>query len=98
MPWKNLKKLDYEVQHTKKRRGKIYRAGRLFATGEAEISKDEVRFSPKHRKSSAGLLSVPVKLITKKTEPPIFLEHTKELLDSSSEEMWFFRSVTQIGS
>jgi hypothetical protein len=84
-------KLDYEIEEASpKFRGKIYRDGHLFATGGATVSKNNVTFYPEHPKSLAIALGAKIKLKVKKNRQLLLLKLSQELVEGSSEKIWFF--------
>ncbi len=87
-------KFEYElVRSSPKFLAKLYRNGHLFATGSASVSEESVIFYPNNPKSLAIFLGEKIKLKVKKTRPLISLTFSREHLDVSSDEMWFFEIV-----
>jgi hypothetical protein len=84
-------KIDYEIKKpSPKVHAKIYRAGRLFATGLVEVSGDDATFYPTHAKSLAISPNDKIKLKVKKTHPLLSLKTSEENIGASSDKMWFF--------
>jgi hypothetical protein len=82
--------LEVEIETPPKVRAKLYVAGHLFATGSVEVSTDSVTFYPKNPKSLAIALGEKIKLKLRKNPKLLTLRLSQELLDSSSESIWFF--------
>lgn len=84
-------KLDYEIKKpSPKVRAKIYRAGRLFATGLVEVSGDDATFYPTHAKCLAISPDDKIKLKVKKTPHLLLLKISEENMGVSSDKTWFF--------
>ncbi len=91
----SLKKLEYTLEkESPKFRARIYRGGHLFATGAATVSGGDVTFYPKNPKSLTTAPNEKIKLKVKKTRPLVTLKLTQELVDSSSDKIWFFEIIS----
>jgi hypothetical protein len=85
-------KLDYKFQKPSARfRARLYRDGRLFANGSAEVSGGRVIFYPTRHRSLAISPNAKIKLKVKKTQPLLRLCVPEIILDgTSSDSIWYF--------
>ena len=94
-----LPPLEYELEpQSPKFRAKIYRDGRLFANGAGQASKSGLTFYPTHPKSLDALLNAKIKLKVKKSCELLPLKLSQELVEASSEGIWFFEYFDEVNA